>query len=149
MAAGERVLAWTTAVDGAVLAGTRDAVYLAGARVPWEQVEAADWNRDTDQFRVSEVGSWGEQRREHGFTVGEPGRFLELVRERVTASVVLQRSVTVRGDAGIRIIARRPPRGGALDWFLDYDAGLDPEDPEVRSAVDGALTTARQEVGGG
>ena len=34
-------------------------------RLPWEQVEAADWDRDTSTLRVSEVGSWGEPRVEH------------------------------------------------------------------------------------
>jgi hypothetical protein len=144
---GERLLAWTTAGDGVVLAGTRDAVYLDGTRLPWEQVEAADWDRESEVFRLSEVGSWGEQRREHAYVVGEPGRFLQLVRERVTASVVLQRHVPVRGSAGLRVIARRAPRGGPIAWFVDYDEGVDPEDPEVRSLVAPALAGARAEVG--
>ena len=66
VAPGERVLAATTATDGTVLAGTRDAFYVVRdgetRRVPWEQVEAANWDRDTDTFRVSEVGNWGEER---------------------------------------------------------------------------------------
>ena len=148
---GERLLAWAETADGAVLAGTRDAVYLpGGVRLPWEQVEAADWDRDAELFRLSEVGSWGEQRREHTYVVGEPGRFLELVRERVTASVVLQRHVPVRGSAGLRVIARRSPHGDrSLAWFIDYDEGVDPADPEVRSAAEVALATARGEVGEG
>ncbi len=96
---GEKVLAMTTATDGAVLAGTRDAFYVVRdgetRRVPWEQVEAANWDRDTDTFRLSEVGSWGEERPVHTATLTDPGRLLELVRERVTASVVLQRHVTL------------------------------------------------------
>ena len=99
VAPGEKVLASTTSTDGTVLAGTRDAFYVVAAgetrRVPWEQVEAADWDRDTDTFRLSEVGSWGEQRPVHMATLDEPGRLLELVRERVTASVVLQRHVAL------------------------------------------------------
>ena len=148
--AGERVLAWTRAGDGVVLAGTRDAVYLDGTRLPWERVEAADWDRDSEVFRLSEVGAWGEQRREHTFTVGEPGRFLELVRERVTASVVLQRHVPVRGAAGLRVIARRAPVGTRpLAWYVDYDEGVDPADPDVRSLSQAALAAARGEVGEG
>ena len=142
------MLAWAGTADGAVLAGTRDAAYLDGVRLPWEQVEAADWDRDTDVVRISEVGSWGEQRREHVFHVLEPGRFLELVRERVTASVVLQRHVAVTGRAGLRVIARRAPRGDQpLAWFLDYDAGVDPADADVRAAAETALAAAREEVG--
>ena len=59
---------------------------------------------------------------------------LELVRERVTASVVLQRHVAVSGRRGLRVIARRAPRGNApVDWFFEYDAGVDPDDAEVRA----------------
>jgi hypothetical protein len=145
---GERLLAWAETADGAVLAGTRDAVYLpGGVRLPWEQVEAADWDRDAELFRLREMGSWGEQRREHAFAVGEPGRFLELVRERVTASLVLQRHVPVRDGAGLRVIARRAPRGGTIAWFVHYDEGVDPGDPEVRTLADAALVAARGEVG--
>ena len=110
---GEKVLAMTTATDGSVLAGTRDAFYVVRdgetRRVPWEQVEAANWDRDTDTFRLSEVGSWGEERPVHTATLTDPGRLLELVRERVTASVVLQRHVTLGRRRGLRVIARRAP----------------------------------------
>ena len=79
---GERVLAWAVAADGVTVAGTRDAAYLP-VRVPWEQVEAVSYDADTSTLRISEVGTWGEQRPEHSFVIEEPGRFLELVRERV------------------------------------------------------------------
>lgn len=146
---GERLLAWAGTSGGEVLGGTRDAVYLAGHRLPWEQVEAADWDRESGLLRLSEVGSWGEPRREHTHTLGEPGRFLELVRERVTASIVLQRHVPVDGDSGLRVVARRAPRGGAYAWFLHYDNGVDPTDPEVQRLGEAALTAARGEVGDG
>ena len=146
MADGERLLAWTTAEDGTVLGGTRDAVYLP-ERLPWEDVEAADWDRETSAFRVSEVGRWGDARRVRTFTVEEPGRFLELVRERVTASVVLQRHVPVSGRRGVRVIARRAPgRHDELRWVYEYDEGVDPDDPEVRRLAAAALDAARQEV---
>ena len=97
VAPGERVLAWTEATTGEVLAGTREALYLGGTRLAWEDVEAADWDRETEVFRVIEVGTWGEVRAEHRFAIGEPRRLLELVRERVTASVLLVRHVPLEG----------------------------------------------------
>ncbi len=152
--AGERVLAWCVAESDAgatVLAGTRDALYLGeagGVRVSWEDVEAADWDVDTESFRVSEVGEWGEPRVAHRFKISEPGRFLELVRERVTASVVLQRHVPIQGARGVRVIARRAPRGDRpLRWVYEYDAGVDPGDPEVQAKASAALTSAREEIG--
>jgi len=152
VAAGERVLAATTASDGTVLAGTRDAFYVVAAgetrRVPWEQVEAADWDRDTDTFRLSEVGTWGAPRPVHTATLEEPGRLLELVRERVTASVVLQRHVTVGGRRGLRVIARRAPAGsGRIQWVYEYDEGVDPDAPAVREAARSALEAMQRDVG--
>lgn len=145
---GESLLAWAEADDGRVIAGTRDAVYLDGVRLAWEDVETADWDRDTDEFRLNEVGTWGEPRGEHSFTIAEPGRLLELVRERVTASVVLQRHVPVTGRRGLRVIARRAPRGHRpVRWLYEYDEGVDPSDPAVREVAEAALRQARAEVG--
>jgi hypothetical protein len=148
LAGGESVLAWAEAADGTVVAGSRDALYLGGVRLPWEKVEAADWDRDEDRLRVSEVGTWGESRVEHELTFDDPGRLLELVRERVTASVVLQRHVPVHGRRGVRVIARRAPRGDQpVAWFYEYDEGVDPADPAVREAAQAALRGAREELG--
>ena len=140
VAAGERVLASCHSVDGRrprrhprrVLrrSGRRD------RRVPWEQVEAADWDRDTAAFRLSEVGTLGRGAVVHSFTLDRPGRLLELVRERVTASVVLQRHVALAGRRGLRVIARRAPRGtGEIEWIYEYDEGVDPDDPAIREAT--------------
>ncbi len=153
VAPGERVLASATAADGTLLAGTRDAFYVAvedgeTRRVPWEQVEAADWDRDTETFHLSEVGTWGEQRTVHTATLAEPGRLLELVRERVTASLVLQRHVVVSGRLGLRVIARRAPGGdGPIEWVYEYDEGVDPTDPRVAAAAREALRLAHRDVG--
>ncbi len=152
VAPGEKVLASATAEDGTVFAGTRDAFYVVAdgrtRRVPWEQVEAADWDRETDTFRLSEVGSWGDQRPVHAAALAEPGRLLELVRERVTASVVLQRHVPVDGRRGMRVIARRAPSGtGGVQWVYEYDEGVDPDDPTVRTMAREALDVMRRDVG--
>lgn len=159
VAPGERVLAQAVVVGGGALAGTRDALYLPASpdpsvapgdtrRIPWEQVEAADWDADSAVLRVSEVGSWGEQRPEHAFTLEPSRRLLQLIRERVSASVVLQRHVPVAGSRGLRVIARRSPgRTAPVQWFYEYDAGVDPEDPAVRRAATEALRAARDDVG--
>ena len=152
VAPGERVLARATGEDGTTLAGTRDAFYVVrdetSTRVVWEQVESADWDRDTQRFRLREVGSWGQVRREHVVTIAEPGRLLELVRERVTASVVLQTRVPLDGRRGLLVIARRAPRGDRpVEWVFEYDEGVDPNAPEVVAAAREALEVARQEVG--
>ena len=148
VAAGERVLAWAASGTD-VVAGTREALYLPGSRrIPWEQVEAAAWDLDSATLRVSEVGTWGERRPSYALVLKEPGRLLQLVRERVTATVVLQRHVPVQGRRGVRVIARRAPAGSrGLAWFLEYDEGIDPVDPFVDHAAQEALAAAQGEVG--
>jgi hypothetical protein len=144
---GERLLAWAETAAGTV-GGTRDALYLPdGTRLPWEEVEAADWDRDEATLVVAEVGTWGEVRRQHRLAIDEPGRLLELVRERVTASIVLQRHVAVASGKGLRVIARRAPRGDRpIAWVYEFDEGVDPEDPAVRDLAEQALAAARAEV---
>ena len=144
---GEKVLAHAASPDGAV-AGTRLALYLPGGRrIPWEQVEAADWDLESETLRVSEVGVWGEVRPSYSVALEEPARLLQLVRERVTASVVLQRHVAIRGKRGVRVIARRAPSAsGPISWLFEYDEGIDPADPFVEHAAQEALAAARGEI---
>ncbi len=115
--------------------------------IPWEQVEDAAWDQEAGRLRVSEVGEYGAPRPTHSFEMEEPPRLLQLVRERVTASIVLQRSVPVRGRTGVTVIGRRSPVGGPIAWMHAYDPGLDPNDPEVAAVADAALVAARAEVG--
>ena len=149
----ERLLAWVETAD-TVVGGTRDALYLSLPgepvhRLRWEQVEAADWDAETDTLRISEVGTWGEQRVEHQLVLPESRRLLELVRERVTASMVYQHQVRVGPRQGLRVVARRAPSGREpVCWFFEYDEGVDPDDPAVREAAQEALAEARQQVEG-
>ena len=46
------------------------------------------------------------------------------------------------------MIARRAPGGDRqVTWVYEYDAGIDPADPDVRAAAEAALAQARDEVG--
>lgn len=142
---GEHVLASAPLVgsDG-VVAGTREALYVAGVRLPWEQVHAASWDVDTGILTVAEVGVEG---RVHRIAVDNPVRLLQFVRERVTASLVLQRDVPLPlGSA--RILARRAGGGSReVSWFVEYDGLADPDDPAVAARVEAALAAARDDVG--
>jgi hypothetical protein len=148
VAAGEKVLAWASS-DAGPVAGTRSALYLpVGVRLPWEQVEAADWDLDSETLKVTGVGTWGEPRPTYSLVLSEPGRLLQLVRERVTATVLLQRHVPIRGRLGVRVIGRRAPDGQReVTWLFEYDEGIDPDDPFVAHAAQEALAAARGEIG--
>ncbi|HET6654561.1 MAG TPA: hypothetical protein VFH10_18125 [Nocardioides sp.] len=116
--------------------------------IPWEQVESAEWRRDDDRLRVSEVGEYGRPRPVHEYVIDDPGQLLAFVRERVTASVVLQRRVVVRERRGLTVVARRAPGGtGDLTWAYELDEGLDPDDPVVREMAERGVRTAAEELG--
>ncbi|HEU5043640.1 MAG TPA: hypothetical protein VFT75_05875 [Nocardioidaceae bacterium] len=151
---GEKVLASATSQDGAWLLGTRVALYLVPPesaeprRIPWEHVERADWQRDDQRLVVAEVGRYGEVRPRHTFFIDQPGSLLSFVRERVTASVVMQRRVVVEGKKGLFVIARRPPDGaGAISWAYEFDRGVDPADPLVSELAEQGLLAAAEELG--
>ncbi|MDX6325484.1 MAG: hypothetical protein QOK15_1838 [Nocardioidaceae bacterium] len=147
-----RVLAAAEAGDGTWLAGTRDALYFVGpgrqVAWAWEEVQRADWDQDTSRLRVERVTDYGEPVERRSFGLSDPGSLLPLVRERVTASVVLERRVPVVGKRGLRVIGRRPPSGhGDVRWAFIFDPGVDPDDPVVRLAADQALREAQESLG--
>lgn len=150
---GDKVLAAAAAADGTWLLGTRDLLVIVPAgepatRIPWERVETADWDRDEERLRVARVAEFGQVRPVHEYTVAEPGLLLAMIRERVTASVLLQRRVLVSGRRGLMVIARRPPRGrGEITWAYEFDVGIDPADPVVREAAARGLRAAQDELG--
>jgi hypothetical protein len=148
---GEKALAFAQAADSSWLLGTRRSLVLVRpddvVQLPWEEVEDAAWNKDDGQLRITGVGQYGEPRPSYAFTMEDPALLLQLVRERVTASIVLQRRVPVRDKLGLTVIARRSPVGGPVAWMHSYDPGLDPADPEVVAVADLALTQAQAEVG--
>lgn len=153
VASGERLLAWAvvrhpTPSGPSAIGGTRDALYLP-ARVPWEQVASADWDHEESTLRVVEVGRFGEPSPVHVLRLDDAVKLLQLVRERVTASIAVQRHVAVVGRQSVRVLARRAPGArGELAWFVEYDEGLDPSDPQVDAVVQDALAAARGDVGG-
>ena len=57
------------------------------------------------------------------------------MRERVTASVVLQRRAVVQRPEGLNVVARRAPAGGEVSWMFEYDEGVDPDDPSVAGGL--------------
>ncbi len=150
---GDRLLTSTQAQDETWLLATRDALVIVPVTgtvrvLPWERVDAADWSLDDERLRVSEVAAYGQVKPVHLFGLDRADGLLPVLRERVSASVLLQRRVVLSGRRGIRIIARRPPGGqGEVVWACELDAGLDPEDPEVRELADRGLRAAAEELG--
>jgi len=148
-----KVLAWAAAGDGTWLAGTRDALHLIptdvdSVTVPWERVLTADWDNEERLLTVERVEEFGHPASTWSFLVDEPGAILVLLRERVTASIVLQQRVDIRKKKGVTVIARRPPGGaGTITWAFQFDSGIDPADPGVMDQAEAALREAKESLG--
>jgi hypothetical protein len=141
LAPGERPLAWAIDRDGCWHVGTDRALHLAAGarfrRLGWEEIERADWQRESQRLAVVEAAEWGEAERRNEIPVDDPGQLLELLRERVTKSVLTTAYARVRARAGISVVARRSPVGdGPVLWSYVLAEGLDPDDPEVLEVTD-------------
>jgi hypothetical protein len=151
---GERPLAhaWDTA--GRAFVATRLALYLpVGStgrhrRVPWHLIQAAEWDRDTGVLTLGEWAAAGEHRVTTRAAFSVADLLLTVLRERVTASVVLTRTAPVEGtDVFVTASIRRRSDDGKLLVQVSYPVGFDPERPDVVTAAEQAAGQARDDVG--
>jgi hypothetical protein len=145
MAAGERPLAWSPTVpDGWAVASSERFVCTA-PRIDqrWVEVLGASWDQPILELALWQPVGQGT----HRVNLREGQVLPQVVRERITASFVVQRYVTIRGSKGVRLLARRDPATDAITWQKVLDPGLDGADPAVAAAVDRALADVRDNYG--
>jgi hypothetical protein len=157
-------LAWAVTDDGLrCVVGTRHTLVVVTGTTgtaemlswPWEGLRGAEWDRDTTTLTVRPLDD-GDDEDVEAVEPVEPvepvvlrlddaGRLLQLVRERISASVVLQRPVRLT-DGTVRIVGRRRPGGpGPISWTVDHGT-LDATDPVVAAEVAAALVLARADA---
>lgn len=149
-----RVLAWGTTADGCAIASPSVLSVPAmpadqvgqpcdGWRhIGWHEIERGGW--DSDASRLGWVLYDGER----GLVeLPEPGRLPEVFRERVAASIVLERSVPILNRRAVLISARRDLSAGAesITWNSTLERGLSWQGEGVRAAVDEAVARVRTE----
>ncbi len=123
-----RILAWARGEDGFVV-GSPALLSVGGAgegaaqewrHVGWHEIEHGGWNAESRSL------SWtlyGGRRGRVGLT--DQGRMPELFRERVAASIAVERFVPLRGERGVTVTARRELDGsGAVSWHSSLTRGL-------------------------
>ena len=147
--AGERVLAWLVSGTSSMVATPTSLVLPEGndlARVPWDLVLRAQWVEQAVDLTVQERAG-GRPVVLHVPVTGAVDTMAGVVRERVNASIAVQRHVTLAGDKGARVVARRVPGQTELRWTVVFDSGLDPADPALRARADTALAELRAALG--
>lgn len=143
----ERLLAVARLADGSWAAATPLALVLPGRRVDWSTVAHAEWSDERSQLRVDQLRTADGEAESHRLVLAEPGRLPEVVRDRVTSSIVASRHTPVDGTAGVRVVARRVPGADELLWQVVVDRGLDPADPRVQTVSETAVAELRRELG--
>jgi hypothetical protein len=148
---GERVLASATTTDGSSIVATTRAVFLPTEtglrRIGWEQVDKAGWDWDQGTLWVLEAAPLGARPHRWRVQVENPGHVIDVVRERVNATVVVSQHVALAGERGVRVVGRRPPGTDVLTWSVAVDSGINVNDPQLRAKITEAVEEVRRQVG--
>jgi hypothetical protein len=146
---GERLLAVACGAGGDLLAATDRALYhqagQAWARLGWDQVGRVDWDEQRHILLLI------------GLTPAAPARTVLLLAkdwalpavaaERVSWATVVDQRISLNGDAGARVVARRRPGQAAVTWQVILDRTLDPADPAIKAKLQSSLTELRAVTG--
>jgi hypothetical protein len=108
----------------------------------WHEIERGGW--DAESSRLGWVRYGGERGQ---IELVQPGRLPEVFRERVAASIVLEKSVPILGARQVLIVARRDlaEADRPLSWQATLGRGLSWQGEGVRQAVDDAIAQVRTE----
>ena len=138
-----RILAWASGPDGYVV-GSPAALSWGEQEwrhVGWHEIERGGWNAETAKLSWSQYGG-----RRGSVGLDKPGRLPELFRERVAASIAVERFVSIQGDRGVIVTARRDlGRDGEISWHSTLTRGLTWQTDGVRTVADEAMTRLRTE----
>jgi hypothetical protein len=140
-----RVLAWASTEDGFAVASPSALSYgdeQGWSHLGWHEVERGGWDEESGRLTwVRYDGSSGE------VAVTEPGRLPEVFRERVSASIVLEKLVPIRNGRGVLISGRRDLAEGEprITWNTTLQRGLTWQTEGVRAAADEAVAQVRTE----
>lgn len=154
---GERVLAWASiAADGAadairVLATDRCLRVLTDppqtlTSLFWHDIVHAVWEADASTLIVEASGADGRVSTER-FSLDPAGAVPEVVRERVSASIIMVRHVPLDGPRGARLVARRVHGTSDIVWQVHPDAGIQLQHSDYRQTVQRQLAELRRSLG--
>ena len=107
--------------------------------VGWHEIERGGWNAELQKLTWVHYAVPGEVPARGSLELTDPGRFSELFRERIEATIAVERFVPLAGERGVIIAARRDLSGsGAVAWHGTLTRGLSWQTTGVRDAVDQA-----------
>jgi hypothetical protein len=144
---GERVLTVADTIDGSVAASTRALYHRRGdqpdgwVRIGWEQIETARW-RPADQT-LTLTALPGNERPPISFHLNEPGQLPAVCQDRIAATVIATRRVTLASSPAV-ITVRRQPGTDALVWTVRL---RERTQADTDRQVDHAIRALRADLG--
>ena len=140
--------AWAKTPTGFCIASP--AAFSFGDQLAWKHLGLARDRARRLELRSCNKLSWvryaapGEAPTHGVLELTEPGRLPELFRERISATIAVERFVPLAGERGVIIAARRDLGGsGAVVWHGTLTRGLSWQTDGVRAAVDQAMGQVR------
>jgi hypothetical protein len=144
-----RILAWATTSGGFCIASLATLSYgdeEDWKHVGWHEIERGAWNAELRKLTWALHAAPGEPSPRGSLELIEPGRVPELFRERIVATIAIEKFVPLVGERGVTITARRDLGGtGAVAWHSTLTRGLNWQTAGVRAAVDQAMEQVRTE----
>ena len=144
---GERIMAsgmGPSKYQPPIVVATDRALYFASesepVRLSWPEITRAGWE---DPWLTIETVS-GENITLH---LSPAGELPPVVRDRVTASVLIRERVQLDVGGSVVCVGRRAPLSDTITWLLEFDSETDSQDPEIRASADRALGELRATLG--
>jgi hypothetical protein len=144
-----RILGWAKTPAGFCIASPAAFSFgdqLAWDHLGWHEIERGGWNAELNKLSWVRYAAPGEAPTHGVLELTEPGRLPELFRERISATIAVERFVPISGERGVIIAARRDLGGsGAVVWHGTLTRGLSWQTDGVRAAVDQAMEQVKAE----
>ena len=112
----------------------------------WHEIQRGGWDAERGELSWTEVAEPEETGRRRTLPLTEPGRLPELFRERVAATIAVERFVPIAGERGVIVTARRDlSQDGPIRWHSSLTRGLTWQTEGVRTAAERAINELRTE----
>lgn len=140
----EYLLAWSLH-SGGVLAVTDKRLISSDSHgisaILWQDSISAKW----EQPLLSLLVSAGENTQTLGWKLDDPGLVPTAVRDRVTATIVIDRQIDIPEVGRVRFVARRTPDG--VVWSTVPSSTVDEESAPIQERIRETLRTLRANLG--
>jgi hypothetical protein len=144
-----RILAWAKTSTGYCIASLTALSYGdegGWTHIGWHEIERGGWNAELRKLSWVLHAAPGKPSPRGSLELLEPGRLPELFRERISATIAIERFVPLLGERGVTISARRDLGASrTVAWHSTLTRGLSWETDGVRAAVDQAMEQLRTE----